>query len=111
MEGIDVSKRHILSLYRQILKAADKLPKDFQRAFVVEKAKFMFRETIAETQLPLRVGLAMTHLDDIIAQAKALNTMYVDDRKTEQQLQEEQMKKRLELHSRLKPDWAEDEEE
>ena len=111
--SINTSRTHIISLYREILKAANKLPKDFQRNFVVEKARFMFRQPKQENEIVDSIRLAMTHLDDIQAQVHALSVMrYTDDRKTDQQLAEEGLQQqRLVFEQENQPDWAQDEEQ
>ena len=72
----------------------------------------MFREPKRDAEeLEHSVRLAMVHLDDIEAQVKALNTMYTDDRKTFEQLDQERLQKQITYHSQKKPEWAHDEDD
>jgi hypothetical protein len=104
--NLTFTRVQILSLYRQILKVADQFPTTSYRNFVREKAKSSFREPRdSHEELIHAIRLASTHLDDLHAQLIGMQSMYKDDRKTDQQIHDEQVKVYRDYEVKRRPDW------
>jgi hypothetical protein len=90
---VDTTRTAILSLYRKLIRNANKLPRSTQRSFVLERAREQFRIQRNDPEsLIFYVRLAHTHIDDIEAQAKSLQSIMQDDRVTDQMIMREQVK-------------------
>ncbi|KAL7549707.1 hypothetical protein ACHAWF_012971 [Thalassiosira exigua] len=70
-----------LSLYREILRGASKMPTPNRRNFVVRKARAEFRKHAALTdpdEIEFQLRLADTNLDTVLVQAEHLTRLFND---------------------------------
>ena len=70
-----------LSLYRQLLRAAQKMPTQNRKNFVLTKTRTEYRENQFLTdpqQIDFHLRLADTHLDTVIVQAEHLTKLHND---------------------------------
>jgi hypothetical protein len=75
------TRARALSLYRQILKGAEKMPTPNRRNFVVKKARTEFKANKGLTNpedIELCLRLADTNLDTVLVQAEHLTRLVKD---------------------------------
>lgn len=122
--GIDTSREHVLSLYRQLLTHANRLPTHTQRTFTISKIRRQYREKMQlerdSDEHIMYVRIAMAHIDDIIAKVDHLTKEVgmVDDRTPEAEIErrrvQEQKRVEAEQMRELKKEffesWKEGEE-
>ena len=81
MGATAATRARALSLYRQLLRAAQKMPTANRRNFVVNKTRDEYRdnmELMDAEQIEFHLRLADTHLDTVIVQAEHLTKLNND---------------------------------
>lgn len=77
----NLTRIKVLSLYRQLLRAAEKMPTPNRRKFVIRKTRLEFKNnkhlTDAE-QIQFSIRLADTNLDTVMIQAEHLTRLMKD---------------------------------
>lgn len=77
------TKTRALSLYRQLLRGARKMPTPNRQKFVIRKTRMEFRENMKLTDLEeieFQLRLADTNLDTVLVQAEHLSKLFKDSR-------------------------------
>lgn len=75
------TRARALSLYRQLMRAAKKMPTPNRRNFVINKTRDEYREHMElmdADQIEFHLRLADTHLDTVIVQAEHLTKLNND---------------------------------
>jgi hypothetical protein len=70
-----------LSLYRQLMRAAKKMPTPNRQNFVIRKTRSEYRSNMHLTnseEIEFQLRLADTNLDTVLVQAEHLNKLYND---------------------------------
>lgn len=79
--ALNPTRIKVLSLYRQLLRAAEKMPTPNRRKFVIRKTRLEFKNnkdlTDAE-QIQFSIRLADTNLDTVMIQAEHLTRLMKD---------------------------------
>lgn len=78
-----LTRARALSLYRQLLRAAEKMPTPNRQNFVIRKTRTEFRANRHLTDLEeidFRLRLADTNLDTVLVQAEHLTKIHNDER-------------------------------
>jgi len=81
MAATTATRVRALSLYRQLMRAAKKMPTANRRNFVVNKTRDEYRDNMEITdaeQIEFHLRLADTHLDTVIVQAEHLTKLHND---------------------------------
>lgn len=75
------TRSRVLSLYRQLLRAAEKMPTPNRKNFVIKKTRAEFKANIEKTdpeEINFGIRLADTNLDTVLLQAEHLSTLMKD---------------------------------
>ena len=77
------TRARALSLYRQLLRGAEKMPTPNRQDFVKKKTQVEFRSAVAvtdEEEIEFHLRLADTSLDTVLVQAEHLTKLFRDPR-------------------------------
>lgn len=81
MSSTGATRARALSLYRQLLRAAKRMPTPNQRNFVIRKTRTEYRAHLHLTdsqEIDLQLRLADTNLDTVLVQSEHLTKLYND---------------------------------
>lgn len=75
------TRARALSLYRQLLRGAEKMPTPNRQNFIKQKTKIEFREAMGltdEEDIEFQLRVADTSLDTVLVQAEHLTKLFRD---------------------------------